>query len=389
MKVNKLLYGFVVLLFSQQVFAQIANTGSRFTLKGKLTGPHIDTIFVSYQSDTGKFVYQAKPVINNEFIISGIISNPVEAVISFKTNGETTSYKPYLESTKIIYLEAGKLTITGNASNPPALILNGSKSQADLDELDKETLSIHEGMNRVDRQFNQYQKEKNKAKLVELHAAYEGYADKEKDVDYKFFLSHSNSYITANKVLSYTDVMGLDSLKKVYNNFSKEIKVTHLGAKLASEIKKMQSGNGTPGSQASAFTAIDINGKPLSLADFKGKYVIVDFWASWCVPCRKGNPHMISLYNNYKSKGLDIISVSNDGGNAWKNAVEQDKVNIWHNVFSGLPSSADYINNKYGVRTLPTKILIDPNGKIIGRFGDNLGGTDEDMDKMLTSILNK
>ncbi len=163
----------------------------------------------------------------------------------------------------------------------------------------------------------------------------------------------------------------------------------------AEEIKKLESGS--PGSKAAAFKAKDINGEQLSLSDFKGKkYVMIDFWASWCVPCRKGNPHLISVYNKYKEKGFEIIGVANDDNavEAWKKAVAQDKIGIWKHVLSGYKRNAseaekgEYINERYGIHTLPTKILIDKNGIIIGRYG---GGGEDDaaMDKKLEEIFSK
>jgi thiol-disulfide isomerase/thioredoxin len=394
MKTNNLLYTLFVLLFSQQVFAQTANSGGQFTLKARLSGAHADTVFIRYASDTGKNVFESKPVVNNEFTITGSISQPVNATISFKTNGEAVSEKSYWESTKEVYLEQGELTLKGDPSNVPALTLTGSKTQLELDELNGQTTDIHKAMNQLNHQFDQYLKEKNKEKIAETHVKYQNCQDKEKDIDYKFFLAHPNSYLTANKILSYIEVMGIDSIKQVYNNYNAEIKATHIGGKLAAEINKIEMGAGTPGIIAPTFTANDLNGKPLSLGDFRGKYLILDFWASWCVPCRKGNPHMIVLYNTYKGKGLDIIGVSDDGTNAkaWKNAVVQDNIGIWRHVI-GNPNynrnDPNDIDKKYGIRILPTKILIDPSGKIIGRFGDNLGSTDEDLDKMLASIFNK
>lgn len=166
------------------------------------------------------------------------------------------------------------------------------------------------------------------------------------------------------------------------------------------EIKKELDGlrSGSPGSAAYVFSKTDINGQPLSLRDYKGKYVLVDFWASWCVPCRKGNPHLKTLYAKYKDKGLEIIGISDDDGRPeeWKKAVAQDGIGIWKHVLRGLdmekrqrkePNPED-ISDHYGIHSLPTKILIDPNGMIIGRYGGG-GENDEAMDKKLAEVMEK
>src|SRR5699024_4809173 len=144
---------------------------------------------------------------------------------------------------------------------------------------------------------------------------------------------------------------------------------------------------GVPGADAADFNTVDINGDSLQLADFKGDYLLIDFWASWCVPCRKGNPDLIKLYKKYHPKGLEILGVSDDDSdhNAWHKAVEKDGIDIWHHVLRGMKTDesgrpvdgGSDISNAYNISTLPTKILINPSGEIIGRYGSG-GGDDED-----------
>lgn len=89
-----------------------------------------------------------------------------------------------------------------------------------------------------------------------------------------------------------------------------EVKNSAAGQELRKEISNPQ--GGSPGGIAADFAGLDIDGKSLKLSDYKGKYVLLDFWASWCVPCRKGNPHLLQLHSKYKNKGFEIIGVSDD-----------------------------------------------------------------------------
>lgn len=184
----------------------------------------------------------------------------------------------------------------------------------------------------------------------------------------------------------------LNEVERLYAGLSDRVKKSADGMEVANHIREVKSGS--PGSKAHEFRATDIDGKSLALADYKGKYVLLDFWASWCVPCRKSNPHLISIYNKYKDKGFEIIGVADDDNNekAWRKAVDQDKIMIWRHVLNGMKvNNGQYdrsgaIANNYGVSSLPTKVLVDPNGVIVGRYSSG-SEKDEDLDRKLLEIF--
>lgn len=117
---------------------------------------------------------------------------------------------------------------------------------------------------------------------------------------------------------------------------------------------------------APGFTLKDMAGNTVSLSDFKGKVVYIDFWASWCGPCRKENPNVVAQYKKYKDKGFDILGVSLDRDHgAWKRAIEQDGL-PWHHI-SDLKGWQSQHAQLYSINSIPQTVLVDKEGKIIAR----------------------
>lgn len=392
------------LIAASLLFSPAAMPQQPFTIKGNVKGLSTPFVYLSYGTDNS-YKTDSSAVKGGAFSFAGELTQPVMARIY--TDKQSAMYGEGDMAT--FFIEPGDMTISGDKAHFDQLQLKGSASQKEQQELDAARKPVMAKLKPISNTYNKLNKEYMalhkarkseaemapvKAKLDKLKEQMEPYYEQLEKIDMAFIDKHPNSYVAANLLRWRVSNMPLAEGEKYYSRMSPALQQSSDGRAIRKELDGLQMGS--PGSMAHEFTKQDINGQTLSLASLRGKYVLLDFWASWCGPCRKGNPHLKSLYSKYKDKGLEIVGVSDDDRDlaAWKKAVEQDGIGIWRHVLRGLDMekrmanqpNPDDISDYYGIHSLPTKILIDPQGKIIGRYGGG-GEDDEAMDKKLASIF--
>ncbi|SKC04642.1 Peroxiredoxin [Sphingobacterium nematocida] len=168
-------------------------------------------------------------------------------------------------------------------------------------------------------------------------------------------------------------------MEALFKTLDKTIKKSNEGKVFQRYLKSLS--NVVIGKKAPGITQFDLDGNPYGLQDLKGRYVLIDFWASWCPPCRAENPNLVAAYSEFKSKNFEILGVSFDKDfDSWKKAIADDNL-TWKHI-----SDLQYWNNgaaiPYGIKAIPQNVLVDPNGIIIAR---NLHG--EELKKKLREIL--
>ena len=205
---------------------------------------------------------------------------------------------------------------------------------------------------------------------------------------------YPSSALAANFLCMNTGRMTLEQLKEAYNKLDETAKQTSAGKEIAAEIATLD--RVAPGNPAPEIAKNDlVTGKPFALSSLKGKVVLLDFWASWCVPCRKSNPHVKALYEKYRKKGFDVVYVADNDSRPEEalKAIDQDGIRKYHHVLRGLKTLKDAngkmtgydksedVSEQYAIHFLPTKYLIDREGKIIGKVND------EELDAKLKEIF--
>ncbi|WP_316838181.1 TlpA disulfide reductase family protein [Pedobacter nutrimenti] len=175
----------------------------------------------------------------------------------------------------------------------------------------------------------------------------------------KWIFEHPDSFINASLLYNSQKSMADAEVKKIFLSFPKSVKNNRYGDDLQYIVDSLLIGGYAP-----KFVQNDTSGRLVSLKSFKGKYVFIDFWASWCVPCRAENPNVVKAMNKYSGKNFTTISISLDSKkDAWINAIKQDGLNWTH--LSDLKEFQNEVSVKYNIYSIPDNFLIDPDGRII------------------------
>ncbi len=370
------------LVFSINVISQ--PVGQSFQIDGTLISPVYGTIYFSYYSSIRKKrIDDSCKIVRGKFAFRGMLSEPAVAFLSL------TKEIPINSQTTNMFIEPGLMKLKLTTDPVKVKMISGKKTQSEYENLNAKKKILETIYKKTIAEFETEEDGKRKDEIeIELAPYYK--ATRQLDID--FFTTHPQSFVTGFLLQYYYRSISIDSLQAYYNAMGEILKESIYGDQLQDIIQRKILR--VSGKKAPDFTSLTNSRQIISLSDFKGRYVILDFWAHWCVPCRQSLPGLIQLFNKYHDKGLEIIGVADDdtSQDEWKQAIENDKVGIWYNVLRGLKKSAlgdidktKSINDLYNVNLLPTKILIDQSGSIIGTYVGT--EADEKLEKKLQKIF--
>jgi len=260
-------------------------------------------------------------------------------------------------------------SVTGLKEDSIRRILIRSTERLIRDSLNSSSDSVQQAVNRGDTATARHFSALNQSYFKELALR-----------KYKFVLAHKSSVASLFELEDIAKVLGKDTAIDLYQQLDPGL-LSHNKAKdIAYQLWELNK-HTQVGSYARDFNLKDRNSIPVSLHSYKGKYVLVDFWASWCAPCRAENPNLLAAYKKYRDNKFDILSVSIDQDSAkWLQAVQQDRL-PWKQLIDAKQKGKQDVAFLYGIQAIPMNFLIDPSGKIIAK---NLRG--EELVSFLSTV---
>jgi peroxiredoxin len=358
----------------------IAFAQENYTVKAQI-GANLGATkaLISYRSGD-KIVSDSATVTNGAFTFSGKVDDITMARITMVYPNSAPKAKKDVNS---VYLVSGT-TLVNSADSLKNATITGTKVNLDAQDYQKFMKPVNDARSALYAEYYAAPEDKRKSK------EFSDYIDKKDDSlstvegkqDSLYILSHNDSYMSLQALRGmggpYPDY---NKLQPKFDALSADLRNSKAGVKYQDYLNIIK--NVQVGKIAPEFAQADTNGNVVKLSSFRGKYVLVDFWASWCGPCRHENPNVVKAYNAFKGKNFTILSVSLDQPgkkDAWLKAIHDDHL-TWNHV-----SDLKFWNNDaaklYGIQAIPQNLLLDPDGKIIAKdlFGD-------DLEKKLTELF--
>jgi peroxiredoxin len=309
---------------------------------------------------------------NGKFEFKGSLegNDPTFAYLLFNKTGGGPSYKDY----KTLFLEKGTITVIGDTLMANAKV-SGTKTNDDNARYNAALKPVNDAYDALEakKKGATPEQQTSEAFAKENFKAEKAIELQETGTNKQFIKDNPDSYISLMALDNIAYNSDYSDIAPLWDGLSPALKASKGGKSFAERLPKMKAI--AIGASAPEFAQADTAGKTVNLSSFRGKYVLIDFWASWCGPCRRENPNLVKAYNRFKGQSFTVLGVSLDKPGAkdkWLAAIHKDGL-TWNHV-SDLKFWDNQVAVQYAIRGIPQNFLIDPQGKIVAKnlFGDDL-----------------
>ena len=327
--------------------------GDKFSITLDISGELEGKTYL-VKRDFGKWVNIDSSNINKGLIkMDGVISDPEFCYLKFG--------QKYVG----IFLESGNIVFSAHVDSLDKGIISGSKTQDELDLFKSSILAITNDLDDLYTQYRVALNADNKDSIKYISNLIDHKDQERLDETLKYVYNNNKSIVSAYLAMSNNYYLDLEELESLTSNFDPSIKESKYVKSLMEHVDKLK--KVSIGSDYTNFIMDDTSGNSTELSSIIGNnYLLIDFWASWCGPCRRENPNIVSIYKEYQNQGFDIMGVSLDTDRKkWISAIEKDSLN-WTHV-SDLNGWNNEAAKLYAVNAIPHSIIVDKNGVIIAK----------------------
>ncbi|WP_051960173.1 TlpA family protein disulfide reductase [Sphingobacterium sp. ML3W] len=382
----KFLSSILLLVFS----ITIAYGQDSAVIKGHISRLNDHNISIQYKED-GKRKKIVVPCTAGEFEVTLSVAHALEVNIYpekyFDNAVQIKGSKSYLIAPPLLLFVApgDVITVEGDAMQLWTATTTGGQFSKQLAQFNKSFVPLTTAIFNLSSKQQNWKNQDLQDSIKKVREEIRGLASDKKRIVMDYITAYPDNLFSLNLFTQRMGGLSTDKVNDIYNQFPVDLQQSFYGTAVKDFMTKNE--NAALGKEMIPFSGKSLTGEAIHSSDFRGKYLLLDFWGSWCQPCRKSHPHLLALYNKYKSQGFEIVGIAQERGSdpisSWKKAIKEDDIN-WIHLLNNQQKEKQDLVSEYHVSAFPTKILIDPTGKIIWK---GIGNAGNELDSKLAELF--